>query len=196
MNILSLSLRNAGRNRQRTAVTVLSMAFACFIMILFSTMMEGMIQGSERQVIEMNMGDIQIHQHGYLDDPDIYTRIPHVEALLTKLEAKGLKASPRLYAYGLLAANTASAGVQLRGIDLAREQHVTKLSQHVDQGSWLNKDLPQSVVLSKKLAATLGVAIGDELVFVGQSADGFMANDLYHVQGILKSVSDSIRHLS
>lgn len=192
MRIVRLSFRNTGRNLQRTLVTTLSMAFACFIMIIFSSIMEGMVQGSERQVIEMNMGDVQIHQQGYLDDPDIYTTIADSDTVLKQLQQQGFPAAPRLYAYGLLAANMASAGVQLRGIDLQRESLVTKLHEHLGKGSWLDSENPKQVVLGKKLAATLGVTVGDELVFVGQSADGFMANDLYYVRGILKSVSDHI----
>ncbi len=192
MNILKLSLRNTSRNKQRAAVTILSMAFACSMMILFSSMMAGMVVGSERQVVEMNMGDIQIHPHGYLDDPDIYNRIHHSQAILTQLQNMGINASPRLYAFGLMATHATSSGASLRGIDLHREKRVTKLYQHVAKGSWLDEAKPKAVVLGKKMAATLGVDIGDELIFIGQSADGFMANDIFTVGGILKSVSDGI----
>ena len=192
MHILQLSLRNTGRNRQRTAVTVLSMAFACAIMILFSSMMAGMIQGSERQIVEMNMGDIQIHAKGYREDPDIYMRITDTAHILKQLAQQGIKAAPRLYAFGLMATHGTSSGAHIRGIDMLREQTVTKLYQHVAVGSWLKKAKPKAVVLGKKIAATLGVNIGDELIFIGQSADGFMANDIFYVQGILKAVSDGI----
>lgn len=154
--------------------------------------MQGILQGSERQVVEMNMGDIQLHQKGYLDDPDLYATIPDTNAMLDLLKSQGLFAAPRLYAYGLLAANMASAGVQLRGMDLKLEKQVTKLYQHVEKGSWLDENNLKAVVLGKKLASTLGVSLGDELIFVGQDADGFMANDIYTVKGILKSVSDGI----
>ena len=192
MRVTRLASRNVLRNWHRSLVTMLAMAFACFIMILFSALMEGMVQGSERNVVSMNMGDIQIHAEGYRDDPDLYTRISNVDELIFSLQQQGLKAAPRIYAYGLAAANMASAGVQLRGIDLEREINVTRLYEHVSQGSWLATDDAFGVVLGKKLAATLGVDIGDELVFVGQSADGYMANDLFRVRGILKSVADGI----
>jgi ABC-type lipoprotein release transport system permease subunit len=192
MRIIQLASRNVLRNWHRSLVTMLAMAFVCFIMILFSALMEGMVQGSERNVVSMNMGDIQIHAHGYRDDPDLYTRISDVDALIAALQKQGLKAAPRVYGYGLAAANMASAGVQLRGIDLKREKDVTKLYKHVSRGSWLAADDASGVVLGKKLAATLGVDVGDELVFVGQSADGYMANDLFKVRGILKSVADGI----
>ncbi len=192
MRILTLASRNVRRSWQRSLVTMLAMAFACFIMIFFASLMEGMMQGSERSVVVMNMGDIQIHAQGYRDDPDLYTRIESPEKLVEEIEQQGFSAAHRLYAYGLLAANMASSGVQLRGIDLEQEMQVTELYKHVSYGEWLDEDDAQGVVLGKKIAATLGVELGDELVFVGQSADGYMANDLYRVRGILKSVSDGI----
>jgi ABC-type lipoprotein release transport system permease subunit len=140
----------------------------------------------------MNMGDIQIHAEGYRDDPDLYTRIEHPDALVDTLQHNGYRAASRIYAYGLMAANMASSGVHLRGVDLTHEMRVTQLFKHVANGQWLDDADPNGVVLGKKLAGTLGVKLGDELVFVGQSADGYMANELFKVRGILKSVSDGI----
>jgi len=192
MRILTLASRNVRRSWQRSLVTMLAMAFACFIMIFFASLMEGMMQGSERSVVSMNMGDIQIHAPGYRDDPDLYTRIDDAEALLSGLNEKGFRAAGRIYAYGLLAANMASSGVQLRGINLKQESEVTELFKHLGSGVWLDDNDAQGVVLGKKLAGTLGVELGDELVFIGQSADGYMANELFKVRGVLKSVSDGI----
>jgi len=192
MRILTLASRNVRRNWSRSLVTMLAMAFACCIMIFFSSLMEGMIQGSERSVVAMNMGDIQIHAYGYRDDPDLYTRIEDADTLVDRLQHEGYHAASRIYAYGLLAANMASSGVHLRGVDLNHEMHVTELYRHVSSGRWLDDGDPLGVVLGKKLAGTLGVKPGDELVFVGQSADGYMANELFKVRGILKSVSDGI----
>ena len=133
-----------------------------------------------------------IHPQGYRDDPDIYKRITNTAHILQQLEQQGFKAAPRLYAFGLMATHSTSSGAHIRGIDMQHEKMVTKLYQHVAVGSWLDEAKPNAVVLGKKIAATLGVNIGDELVFVGQSADGFMANDIFYVQGILKAVSDGI----
>jgi ABC-type lipoprotein release transport system permease subunit len=60
------------------------------------------------------------------------------------------------------------------------------------QGSWLDEKDPKGVVIGRKLAKTLGVGLGDEMVFVGQATDGSMANDLYTVKGILKSVGEEV----
>jgi len=192
MRILTLASRNVWRNWHRSLVTMLAMAFACLIMIFFSSLMEGMMQGSEHSVVAMNMGDIQIHAYGYRDDPDLYTRIEHPDQLVATLQTRGYRATSRIFGYGLLAANMASSGAHLRGVDLTHEAQVTELNRHVSSGRWLDDADPLGVVLGKKLAGTLGVELGDELVFVGQSSDGYMANELFRVRGILKSVSDGI----
>ncbi len=48
------------------------------------------------------------------------------------------------------------------------------------------------MVLGRKLARSLDVKVGSEVVIVGQASDGSMANDLYQVRGILKTVSEAI----
>jgi ABC-type lipoprotein release transport system permease subunit len=138
--------------------------------------------------IGMETGELQIHARGFRDDPDLYKLVRDEAELLTVLEKKGLLAAPRLLGGGLAAAGQNSAGVLIRGVDLEREPQVTLLCRHVLLGDWLASDDPSGVVLGRKLAKSLGVTTGDEVVLVSQAADGSMANELYRVRGILKSV--------
>ncbi len=192
MNLLSLAGRNVRRNWHRSLVTTLAMAFAGTIMILFAALMEGLMQASERNAVAMNLGDIQIHAPGYRDDPDLYTRIEQPEALLERLRAAGFQASARVYGFGLAASGTTSAGAQLRGIDPRAEATVTQVHRHLLLGRWLDAAHPDGVVLGKKLARTLGVTPGDEVVIVSQASDGSMADALFQVRGVLKSVGEGL----
>lgn len=192
MKILSMAWRNVFRYWSRSLITTTAMAFAGFIMILFASLMAGMAQTSERNAVAMNLGDIQIHAPGYREDPDLYNRIEHADPLLLSIRQHGYTASGRLYAFGLAAAGSASAGVELRGINVQAEKTVTEIHQHVLHGQWLDAADPNGVVIGRKLARTLGIHPGGEIVFLGQAADGSMANELYHVRGILKSVADNI----
>ena len=192
MRILSMASRNVIRNWRRTLVTTLAMGFAGFIMILFASLTEGLIYTSERNAVAMNLGDMQIHAEGYRDDPDLYKRIENASDLVIKLQQAGFHAAQRVYGFGLAAAGSASAGVQLRGIDLKNEATVTQIHKHVMQGNWLADTDPKGVVIGKKLGRTLNVKPGDEVVIIGQAADGSMANDLYIVRGILKSIGEEV----
>lgn len=192
MNVLTLASRNVYRNWQRSLVTTLAMAFACTIMIIFAALIEGMVQGSEHNAVSMNNGDIQLHVQGYRDDPDIYMMIPHAFEIAKELRASDFYATPRLHVFGLIASDESSAGAHLRGIDLEYEKTVTVIHQYLQAGLWLDVNDRHGVVIGKKLARSLDVGLGDELVFIGQTADGFMANDLFKVRGILKTVSPAI----
>lgn len=192
MNLLAFALRNVKRNSHRSVVTIGAMAFAGMIMILYAALMEGLFLATERNALAMNLGDIQIHARGYRNDPDLYTRIPDANAIVQQLQQEGYQASQRLFGFALAAAGTTSAGVQLRGIHLENESSVTQIHQHVGQGQWLAREDTSGVVLGRKLARSLNVEPGDEVVIIGQAADGSMANDLFRVRGILQSVGEEI----
>ncbi|MEN8190139.1 MAG: FtsX-like permease family protein [Thermodesulfobacteriota bacterium] len=188
MNLFRLAIKNVLRSRQRSAVTVSAMAFAGAIMIFYASLLEGWYVAMKQNAIGLEMGEMQVHAKGYRDDPDLYKLVTDEKRLVGVLRKKGLLAAPRLIGGGLAAAGSNSAGVMIRGIDLELEQQVTLLHRHVWHGQWLAGDDPAGVVIGRKLAKSLAVKVGDELVLVGQAADGSMANDLYRVRGILKSI--------
>jgi ABC-type lipoprotein release transport system permease subunit len=192
MNIFKSAFRNIWRTRHRSGVIISAMAFAGFIMIFYATLMEGLLHTTEKNAIAMDTGQFQVHTPGYRDDPDLYKRIENEKELLAAIDAKGYKASPRLYGYGLAAAGASSAGVMLRGVSIAQEKEVTEINRHLLEGSWLSDIDPAGVVIGRRLARVLGVKTGSEVVIVGQAADGSMANELYLVRGILKSVGEMI----
>jgi ABC-type lipoprotein release transport system permease subunit len=168
------------------------MVFAGVIMIFFLSLMEGFIYIFERNIVQMNLGDIQIHAEGYRDDPDLYKRIEPYDDLLKRLDEAGFYAAPRLFGFGLAATGNSSTGVQIRGVNTVRETTVTMIDKYVMKGSYLDEDDPHGVVLGRSLARTLNVDIGDEVIIVGQTADGSMANDLYRVRGVFRAVGSDV----
>jgi len=196
MRIMTLASRNVLRNWQRTFVTTFAMAFACLLMIIFSTLMDGIKLGSERQAVILNSGDIQIHAIGYRDDPDIYTTIKDSDSLLNKIDSKIFNSTDRRYGAGLVSSESNAAGIQLIGINLIREIQVTEIHKHVFRGQWLDANYPLDVIVGNKLARLLDVKIGSELVFIGQTSTGSMANVIFNVRGILKSISNTIDNSS
>ena len=192
MLILKMAWRNIGRNRRRTVVTVGAMAFGLYAMVIWFGMLEGMLNDMEETVVEVELGDLQIHAPTYLDDPSLYTDIDDAGALVSRLEAAGFRASPRLVGAGLAAAHDSAAGASLRGIDVRANARVSAIATRLAEGAWLDDAEPAGVVVGRRLARALDVAVGDELVVLSQTTDGGIANDLYAVRGILASVGDSV----
>jgi ABC-type lipoprotein release transport system permease subunit len=191
MDIRRMAWRNLWRNRRRTLVTVGAMTLALFVMILYQALMQGMLQDMERGVLEVEIGDLQIHAAGYLDSPSIYTVIEDQGSLLEALRSAGYRASPRLVGGSLVAAAESAAGALLRGLDLAHDPTVSEISTKVAKGEWLDESDPTGVVLGFRLARTLGVDVGAELVALSQATDGSIANELFFVRGILESVGEA-----
>jgi ABC-type lipoprotein release transport system permease subunit len=189
MNIWKMAWRNVLRNRRRTTVTVGAMAFALFCELLYAGLIPGYMEGMEEDIVDLEVGDIQLHSAAYLEKPSIYEKIEKPEVILEKLDAAGYPASARIAGGGLVAAGENSAGVAFRGVDVARDAKVTLIQEKVATGKWLDPKDPKGVVVGKQLARTLNVEPGDELVVLSQATDGSMANDLFKVRGVLISVA-------
>ncbi|MCP4004322.1 MAG: hypothetical protein GY725_09015, partial [bacterium] len=177
MNIRKMAWRNVWRNSRRTLVTVSAMTFALWIMILYSGLMEGYLRDMEGSVLDLEVGDVQIFAPDYRDNPSLYTRIENIEELLAKLDAAGFTSSARLLAFGMAASGDSSTGVSFRGLQLERDAKVCLVAEEVESGRWIEAGDDTGVVLGRRLARTLGVSPGEEIIVLSQAADGSMAYD-------------------
>ncbi len=187
-----MAWRNVWRNRRRSLVTVAAMSLALFVMIQYSGLVEGYLAGMERNILELELGDMQVFAEGYADNPSIYTRIQEPDTLVSRFHEAGYRAAARLLAGGLAAAGETSAGVTLRGIHVKEDAGVSRIHEHILEGAWLDPADPGGVVLGRRLAHTLAVKAGGEIVVLTQGADGSIANDIYTVLGILKNMGEGV----
>lgn len=185
-----MAWRNVWRSRRRSLVTIFAMGFALLVMMLYAGLMQGYLEQLEKNVLELEIGDMQVFAPEYRTAPSLYERIAEPEQLLGELERAGFPASGRLLGFGLAAVGEASAGVSLRGVDVTQERSVSLIHERIEQGEWLDESAPRDVVLGWRLARSLSAAPGDELMVLSQGLDGAMAADLYRVGGVLQSVSD------
>jgi ABC-type lipoprotein release transport system permease subunit len=134
---------------------------------------------------------MQIFAPDYREKPSLYKRIQTPDEIVSSLEKSGFKASSRVLSSGLAAYADSSAGVSIRGVQPNHDASVSLVHARVEKGGWLDAADPQGVVIGKRLARTLGVKIGEEVVILTQGADGSMANELYTIRGVLGSVGDA-----
>lgn len=123
--------------------------------------------------IELDIGDLQIHKSGYLDDPTLENSISKSE--LTTIESSFERnqvqhSSPRLILEGLLKSSYGATGVQIRGFDPTRESEVTTLHKSVLEGTYL--DGPGQILIGKALADNLDVRLNERIVIEAQGVDG------------------------
>ena len=189
--LLRFAWRNLWRNGRRTAITLGTVALATAVLIVAGALMRGMMVGALANATNLGVGEVQAHGAGYLVDRSFYTTVRAPEAALAAAGALGAGAAPRSYGFGLVAHEARSAGALFWGVDPARERTAFDLARHVWHGTFLGDEPAGGVVLGKKLAHTLGVEVGSELVVVVQAADGSLGNELFTVTGVLEAVGET-----
>lgn len=187
-----IGLRNLRRRPGRTALTVAMLGMGTFLVVLSTGMNEGTYADMIRMATGMWSGHFQLQHQGYKDTPALFETIDHPEQWLKTLSSspKVAAVTARIESAGLMSAGPRTAGVQLIGVMPERELKVATLTQAIKTGSFLGaaKD-PEAIpiVLGSGLAKRLSVTLHDEVVFMGQGADGSIAAEAFSVVGLLDS---------
>jgi len=192
MKLVKMSWRNLWRNPTRTNVTITAVALCIAILIIFQSLIIGLIGKAVYNTTNLVIGEVQIHAAGYLDDRSIYKSLKNVEEIRVVAQENNIGMVERSYGFGLISSGTKSAGTQFWGIDPESELKYFDFANHIDEGNFLTKTSLKKVVLGNKLARSLAAELGTELVIFVQGADGSLGNELFYVTGILGNVADNI----
>ena len=192
MKLVKMSWRNLWRNSTRTNVTITAVALCIAILIIFQSLIIGLIGKAVYNTTNLVVGEVQIHAAGYLDDRSIYKSLKNVEEIRVVAQENNIGMVERSYGFGLISSGTKSAGTQFWGIDPESELKYFDFANHIDEGNFLTETSLKKVVLGNKLARSLAAELGTELVIFVQGADGSLGNELFYVTGILGNVADNI----
>lgn len=131
-------------------------------------------------------GHFQIHREGYIDKPSFYDTIAQWQKLEAKVKEDGrvTATAPRIRSSALAFSDTKASGVQVLGIDPAREITVTTLNTQVDEGVFLEGQ-PGTVLLGAGTSDSLKLGVGDSIFLISQGIEGSIANDVFTIVGIV-----------
>lgn len=199
IQLLQLAWRNLWRNPRRTVITMTAIAFGYAMLMFVACLMAGLRWQMVENGTRLVLSQIQVHAPGYYPNRSIQKTIgggkgTDVNAMLAAITADSrvYAAAPRVYGYGLVNSGHRSAGVELMGVVPDQEPKITVLHSQIVKGNYLNERAPTGVVVGDKLASTIGVRLGSQIVLLTQAADGSMGNDLYTVTGIFHTGLDAL----
>ncbi|MDH5369668.1 MAG: FtsX-like permease family protein [Gammaproteobacteria bacterium] len=192
--LIFVAWRNIWRNPIRSVLTISALASGLIMVILYASLLEGMMRQMVRFATEISTSHIQLHRQAYIDDQDIYATFPWSYMKQIEQDFPEVHITPRLYAAGLASSEDTSTGVLIKAVDPKREIAVTKMLEHVRHGKLdlgiadtaENGFVRYNLVIGAQLAKNMNVKPGDELVLVTQAIDGSIGNALYRVAAILK----------
>jgi ABC-type lipoprotein release transport system permease subunit len=201
MFILRIAWRNLWRNPARTAITGGAIAVNTAVLIVCIGLSRGMVDTTIKNLTSLALGEAEVHAPRYREERSLYNFIRQPERVLRAAKARGLDAAPRSFGPGLASIGQKSSGALFWGVNPEAERKGFELPAAIAQGRFLaaspavpgpDQQPVHEVVLGRKLANALAAGPGSDLVAVVQAADGSLGNDLFHVVGILKSVSSDV----
>jgi ABC-type lipoprotein release transport system permease subunit len=197
--LLRLAWRNLWRNPRRTLIAMAAIGLGYAMLLFVACLMAGLRQQMVESGTDLVLSDAEMHAPSYYPDRPIHQTLggrdgTDVGALIAAIAAdpRVEAASPRVYGYGLVSATHQSAGAQLLGVLSGQEQKITVLQSRIVKGSYLTGRIPKGVVMGDKLATTIGVEVGSEIVLLTPAADGSTGNDLYTVVGMFHTGLDAM----
>jgi putative ABC transport system permease protein len=183
-----LAWRNVWRNPRRTGLCVAATVFAVFLVVLSVALSDGTHEKQVEDGVRIHSGHLTVAGRGYIEDRTLehFVRLEPelVSALSETIEVRGW--SPRVTSFALLSLGTSSHGAAIVGVDAEREGSVTTLPERVAEGRFLAAGGEREIVLGRRLADSLGAALGDEVLVYGVAYSLETAYELFTVVGLLE----------
>jgi ABC-type lipoprotein release transport system permease subunit len=189
MMLWKIAWRNLWRHRGRTLIMASAVALAYALLLVGMGINDYMHQRMLTEAARAAGGDILVHADGYWDTraTDLVmadgARTVAAVAAVPGVEA----AIPRVLTMALLSTSADSRPVMLQGIQPDVEQRLQDHGRHLTEGSFLDDDRRDGMVLGRRLAERLEVGIGDRVVLTATGPDGEMTRALFHLSGVLQT---------
>ena len=198
--VLRLAIRNLLRNRWRTALTIGGIAVAVSLLVWTLAYIEGFSAEMVRGATALDLGQIKIQTHDYVERPSARHAFELTDKLATLRTIPGVEAAaPRVRVFGLVGDENTSGVAQIVGVDPTLEPTVSVVADGVSQGRWLATavhDGPREAVVGAGLAKHINAKVGDELVMFFEAADGALGNDALTVVGIVDTGNTAVDRMS
>lgn len=183
MSILSMSVKNLGRYRTRTIITITAVAVSVFISIAVDGFLRGIFDLSTYNLLLYESSEVTVYRNGYFEKKDEYPddiliEKSEYESLVSALDDTSLRYTPRYKTSVTLLGYDGETGIEMEtvsllvGVDPERDGDVYAVSSGIAEGEWLEKG-KDGVVIGSTLADKLAVKTGDYISIEAGGRGGF-----------------------
>jgi ABC-type lipoprotein release transport system permease subunit len=186
--LLKIAYRDLVRNRRRSLLTLVAIAVGVSLLVFMSGFVQGAITDSIENNIRLQTGHVKIRAESYDEDKvslaweDLLDSPEELAAQVRALD--GVEAvSPVLWASGIVSTREESVGVRVFGIDPLSDVHA-RIRDGLAAGEYLQPDDRSGVLLGQRLAESLGVAVGDQISLLVNTADEAPDEATFTIRGL------------
>jgi putative ABC transport system permease protein len=195
MTIMSMAVRNLGRNRRRTFLAALSVFISILLVVFLDGFTGGLLDSMTRNLTKNSTGNVNVTTAAWRAQERFMpasASIPDSAAVANAIRnAPGLSDRISLVAqrarFGVIlsSASGTKAAIGLAG-DPDTERHLLMLDRSLVPGGTYF-DAPGTAIVGERLAATLGLKVGDTLKVVTEKADRGLGFKKFRISGLFRT---------
>lgn len=188
LRLWKIAIRDLGRNKRRSGLTLLAVALGLALLIVTSGLMTGAIQDSIENNIRVQSGHVQIRDESYDEDKaslkwEDLVQNPQEQAARAQALPQVRVATPVLWASGILATREESVGVRVFGIDPLSETTVP-FQEGLVAGQFLAPDDRTGILIGKRLADSLGLTAGHDVSLLVNTSEEQPDEAVFTIRGL------------
>lgn len=191
--IVKIAWRNCWRNGLRTGIVITAIILGIWSSVFLMGFANGFVQQRVDKMVQLEIGDLQIHNTQYDTDNAISNTISNLNATIAILEKhpEVENYAPRFKTEAFAMSPHGQQGIKLLGVDSKKEQAVLGLEARLLSGSFLESDLAYPILIGKKLATELHLKLKSkiQISFMDQNANQITKN--FKVCGVFSAGNDA-----
>lgn len=195
MRLNILAWRTLQRNKRRTLITALSVAFGVLLSVTFTASSDYSYTNMINTSAAMGLGHITCAPEEYNETPTLEKRLRNAAAVQTQVTAAEAVTAAyiRIIGPAMFASGAKSTGGTFMAIDPAAEnpEH-NMLLRNMVEGALFTESTERGVVIGRRLAEKLGLRVGKKLIFTVTDKNGELTSALSRVTGIFQTGDDGI----
>ncbi len=184
----TIGVRDLMRNRRRSVLTLIAVAFGLALLIVLNGFVQGAIADSLQYSIHYQTAHVQMRKDSYEEDKlslkwkDLLEN-PATVTAQAKAMPEVEHAAPVLWINGILNTANDSVGLRVYGIDVSSPIY-QPIHEATTDGSFLTADDRSGILIGNRLAGELGVTVGQKVTLAIVNADGNPEEGVFTIRGL------------
>ena len=186
--LATIAWRNLWRQKRRTILTLISIAFGLFMAILMMSMQDRSFGDFIDTAARLGSGHVVVQHHEYLDTPSLGRTVEDTAAI-RELAAKDGRVElvvDRIMGQAMVATAADSFGAAFMAYDPQMEtERSFDFLEGIVEGEMYATASDKGLVLGKVLAQNLGAELGDKIVYTLMDKDGEIVAGMGRLSGTI-----------
>jgi putative ABC transport system permease protein len=184
----TIAWRNLWRQKRRTLLTLVSIAFGLYMAVLMMAMQDRSFGDFIDTASRLGAGHVVFQHPDYLETPSLGRTVQDTEALraLAAKDPRVEHTTERIMGEAMVATAHDSFGAAFIAYDPAFEDEASfGFLEGIVEGEWYETADDKGIILGKTLARNLGAELGDKVVYTMMDKNGEIVAGMGRLSGTL-----------